>query len=201
MDANSNTMSEKRRIITISRQMGSAGREVGRLAAELLGYQFVSREIINQAAQRAGSPEAALAAIDELGLLGLCPSEKDCQAYIEAVNTVIQELAEEGGIVILGRAGQAILSDRPDVLHVRVIAPAVLRAERVAGQQGISLAGAAAQVEASDRYRRNYLRRYYQQKWDDPNLYDLTINTARISPSEAAGLIYQAAVTEAKTNA
>lgn len=178
--------------ITISRQMGSRGGEVARLVAELLGYRLVWRDLINQAARRSGAPEVALAAIDELGLLGFCPSPKACLAYRQAVQQVMEELAAEGNAVIVGRAGQAILSGRPAVLHVRVIAPSSVRAGRVALQKEVTLECAQAQIEASDRYRRNYLRRFYKIRWDDPDLYDLTLNTARLTPAAAAQLVGQA---------
>src|SRR5512143_2128601 len=96
-------------IVTISRQLGSLGSEVARLVAERLGYRLVWRELINQAARRSGAPEAALAAIDDLGLLDICPSPQACQAYRDALKQVIEELALEGNCVILGRAGQVLL--------------------------------------------------------------------------------------------
>jgi len=181
-------------IVTISRQIGSLGCEIARLAADLLGYRLVWREVINKAACCCGVPDAALADIDELGLLGLKLSPKASQAYIKAVGHVIEELAAEGDVVIVGRGGQAILRGLPNVLHVRVIAPADLRAERIALRHHIPLEGAQAQVEARDRYRRNYLKRFYHINWDDPELYDLTLNTARLSSDEAARHIVQAAL-------
>jgi cytidylate kinase len=176
-------------VITISRQMGSWGRDVAHAVAACLGYRMVWRELINQAALKAGLPEVALATIDELGLLGLHPSAQARRAYHDSVRQVIEGLAAEGNTVIVGRAGQVILRDRPDVLHVRVIAPANLRAERIASAQNITFEAAQAQVHASDRARSNYLRRYYNARWDDPELYDLIVNTARLSPDAAAGLI------------
>jgi cytidylate kinase len=92
-------------------------------------------------------------------------------------------------VVIVGRAGQVILRGRPDILHVKIIAPLALRAQRIARQQNIPIAAARAQVEASDRTRRNYLRRYYNARWDDPELYDLIINTERLTPTASADLI------------
>jgi len=178
--------------ITISRQIGSLGRDVGKAVAERLGYRMVWRDVINQAALQAGSPEVALATIDELGLLGLRPSAAARRAYHEAVQRVIEALADEGNVVIVGRAGQIILRDRPDVLHVKVMAPAPLRVQRVARDQGIALDAAQAQVEASDRARRSYLRRYYQARWDDPELYDLIVNTAYLDAQAAAALICEA---------
>lgn len=178
--------------ITISRQLGSLGEEVALAVADRLGYRVVVRELITQAARRAGRPELALATIDDLGLLGLKPSEQDRRAYQEAVRQVMHELAEAGGVIIVGRAGQVILSDLPQVLHVKIIAPAELRAERLAESQGISLAHAREQVKTSDRTRKEYLQRYYRVRWDDPQLYDVIINTARMSPDEAACLVCQA---------
>lgn len=178
--------------VTISRQMGSLGYEVAKELAEMLGFRLMWRELINQAALRSGKPEVALATIDELGLLGLCPSQKECKAYLKALKHVIVELADEGSAVIVGRAGQVILHSRLDVLHVRVIAPEEVRADRIARMHDVSLENARAQIEASDDYRRKYLKRFYKVRWDDPELYDLVLNTARVSPGMAANLIREA---------
>jgi cytidylate kinase len=179
-------------VVTISRQMGSLGYEVAKELADMLGYRLMWRELINQAALRSGKPEVALATIDELGLLGLCPSPKECKAYLKALKHVIVELADEGKVVIVGRAGQVILHNRSEVLHVRVIAPVEVRANRVALMHDISLENALAQIEASDEYRRNYLKRFYKVRWGNPELYDLVLNTARISPGMGADLIREA---------
>jgi cytidylate kinase len=178
--------------ITISRQLGSLGSQVAQHTADLLGYRLVWRDLIHQAARRAGAPEMALAVIDELRLFGLCPSPQACQAYRRAVEQIMQELADQGDVVIQGRAGQIILKDRPDTLHVRIIAPKDLRVERITQKLGITVEQALAQVEASDRYRANYLRRFYQARWDDPALYHLVLNTANLSPVQAGEIICQA---------
>lgn len=175
--------------ITISRQLGSLGTLVASEVAGRLGYRVVHRQLINEAARRAGAPEVALAVIDDLGLLGVRPSAQARQAYQRAVQQVMEELAAQGKVVIVGRAGQVILRQHPEVLHVKVMAPVPVRSERVARELGISLEAAHAQVLASDRARSEYLRRYYHARWDDPCLYDLIINTARLSPRAAADVI------------
>lgn len=178
-------------MVTISRTSGSLGSEAARLAAGQLGFRLVWREVINQAALRAGSPEAALAAIDDLGLLGICPSPKDCLAYRQAVQTLLEEYAGQGQIIIVGRAGQVILRGRPDTVHIRISAPVEMRVHRLVERQSISPEAALAQIEASDRCRKNYLKRFYHARWDDPDLYDLIINTARLSSIEVAEIISQ----------
>jgi cytidylate kinase len=176
-------------VVTISRQMGSLGCEVAHRAGQLLGYKIVWRELINQAAIRAGAPEVALAAIDELGLLGITPSKNAIQAYLNAINEVMQELVYEGNVIIVGRAGQIILKDVQPALHVRIVAPISLRVARIASAHRVSEDAARAQMTASDRYRRSYLKRFYHVEWDSPELYDLVINTAHFSPEKAAELI------------
>ena len=178
-------------VITISRQLGSLGDEVAQAIAERLNFRVICRDLINQAAIRAGAPEVALATIDDLGLLGLRPSTLARQNYHIAVREMMEEYSKEGNIVIIGRAGQVILKDHPNVLHVKVIAPSTLRAKRIAQAQNISLEAAQSQVEMSDKIRRNYLKRYYKVRWDNPELYDLIVNTARLNPSQAACLICQ----------
>jgi CMP/dCMP kinase len=176
-------------VITISRQLGSLGCEVANQVATQLNYRLVWRDLINQAAMRSGTPEAALATIDDLGLLGISPTASDHRAYIAAVESVMKELAGEGAVVIVGRAGQMILHSWPNVLHVQVVAPLDIRIQRVADDQRIAIEAAKAQVEASDAHRRKYLKRFYHVNWEDSSLYDLTVNTARLSIADAAELI------------
>jgi cytidylate kinase len=188
-------------VITISRQLGSLGSQVARETASLLGYKLVWRDLINASALRAGAPHTALAVIDELGLLGISLTKKEMKAFRKAIRQVMDELYHEGNIVILGRAGQCILGRKPGVLHVRVFAPANLRAERVAARHQISLENAVCQVEASDNYRRDFLKQFFKIAWDDPELYDLLINTAHLDATQSARLIAQAVNTQAQHHA
>lgn len=175
--------------ITISRQLGSLGSEVAQAVAARLGWRVIWRELINQAAREAGAGEMALATIDDLNLLGLRPRAEVRQAYLDAIARLMDEAASQGKVIILGRAGQVVLRERADTLHVRITAPLALRAERVAARQGISLQAAEAQVQASDRARRRYVQRFYHMDWDDSSLYDLIINTRRMAAEPAAELV------------
>lgn len=179
-------------VITVSRQMGSLGCDVADEVARCLSYKVVWREVINEAAIRAGVPEVALATIDELDLLGLRPSKDAVQAYHQAVHEIMRELYDEGQVVIVGRAGQVILRGMENVLHVRIYAPFELRVQRTAEKHQVSLETARAQVETSDQARTRYLKRYYQSRWDDPDLYDLMVNTANLDANSTALLICKA---------
>ena len=182
-------------VITISRQLGSLGSEIAQQVAHALNYDLIWRELVNQAALRAGAPEAALATIDELGLLNLHLSAQDRQAYRQAVKQILEELAVQGNKVIIGRGGQVVLANHPNALHVRIIAPASLRAERISQKQQISLECAQAQVETSDSHRISYMKRFFSVRLDNPTLYHLIINSGRIDVENAARLICQAAST------
>jgi cytidylate kinase len=178
--------------ITISRQLGSLGEDIAQKVAQQLGYRVVCRDLINQAAIKCGAPMGALELIDDLGLLNLHPTPKDRQAFLSAIKEVMDKLAKSGNVIIVGRAGQIILAEKPDVLHVKVSAPEYLRADRISRQLNIPHTAALAQVQASDRSRHDYLRRYYHVEWDNPDLYDLILNTARLNPDQGAKLICQA---------
>ena len=176
-------------VITISRQLGSLGTTLGRQVSARLGYRLVHRELINQAAHLAGAPDMALVTIDELGLLGIEPDESQQRAYLESVQTVIKDLAVAGNVIIVGRAGQAILQDHSNALHLRVVAPMERRVQRIVKAHGISLKAAKAQIEDSDLFRANYLRRYYNIGWDDPSRYHLVINTGHITLETSAEVV------------
>jgi cytidylate kinase len=178
--------------VTVSRQLGSLGTQIARGVAERLGWRMVWREVINEAARRAGAPEAALAMIDDLGLLDVDLRPEARQAYEEAVREVMGDLVEEGEVVIVGRAGQVILADRADVLHVRVIAPLALRVERIAAMHQVPAAAARARVEQSDRTRRDHLRGFHGVDWNDPRLYDLVLNTEQLTVEGCVDLVCQA---------
>lgn len=176
-------------VITISRQLGSLGTTLGRHVAARLNLRLVHREIINQAARIAGDPELALATIDELGLLGLEPDPTHQDAYLQAVRRVIEEEAVKGQVIIVGRAGQALLQDRADTLHLRVVAPLEVRVERIVKAHGTSPQAARAQIADSDSYRAGYLQRFYGIHWEDPSLYHLVLNTGQLDLETAAEIV------------
>jgi cytidylate kinase len=180
-------------VITLSRQLGSLGDEVAASVAQRLGLRLVGREVINRAAREAGAPEVALAAIDELGLLGIRPGQAAIRSYREKITQVVDEMAADGKLLLVGRGGQVMLAGRPGVLHVRVIAPRPQRIAYVARTCKISAEAATARVEAADRARADFVKRYYGARQGDPELYDLVLNMAHIDVETAADLICRAA--------
>lgn len=178
--------------ITISRQMGSQGDELALQVAERLGWRRICRDLINQAAIEAGVPQVALAELDELGFFGLRPRAKDWQAYQRQVERIITDLADQGDVVIVGRGGQMVLRGRPDVLHVRVIAPLETRVTQLQREKNMSTESARAMLDASNKGRARYIRRSYGISLDDASLYHMVINTGLLELTQATHLIVQA---------
>jgi cytidylate kinase len=179
-------------VITVSRQLGSLGCEIANSVAQRLGYRMVWRELINQAARQARTPEMALEMLDELGLLGLRPSLSTEKAYLNAVRELIEELAGAGNVLIVGRGGQSVLRGWPNTLHVRLIAPLDVRVQRLVERQAITAEAALAQIRASDRRRKRFVEHAYHVDWGDPDLYDLVINTAFVDVAQSTSLICHA---------
>jgi cytidylate kinase len=180
-------------IITLSRELGSRGDDIAVGVAEKLKLRLVGRDLLNQAARQAGVPEVALAEIDELGLLGVKPSRQALQRYRLTVEGAMSGQADAGDVMLVGRGSQIALADRPGVLHVRIIAPHAARVRCVQERCHVSAEAAAARITASDSARSGYLRRNYGARWDDPELYDLVLNTAHWTVGSAIDLLSLAA--------
>jgi cytidylate kinase len=113
--------------------------------------------------------------------------------YLEAMTTIIRELGAQGKIVILGRAGQMILADTPSALHVLCLAPFDTRAMRHAERQDISINDARREVTEGDRDREAFYRKHWKVDVNDPGLYDLCVDTSRLSYEIATEVIARAA--------
>lgn len=204
-------------IITLARQLGSGGGQVGELVAQRLGFVYVDREILRRAAEQAGVDAATLEDTDErrpsiLELMSsaivgyqlplvpeymppdvLLPATPSRDAYRRLIEDVMRDVASRGNAVIVGRGGQVILKNVQPALHVFIYAPFETRVRRIAERDGISEAEARNRARESDRNRSGYLKTYYGAEWQDPGLYDLVLNTGRFSLEESVDLVVAAA--------
>ena len=183
-------------IITISRQVGSFGDEIGTLAAEKLGYELISRELIHQEAQACDLDfKKACQAYEEETKPGgfferLFFGEPAYTPLFESMN---YDLAMRGNVVMLGRGANFALAPVPGVLKVRVVAPAELRAKRIARKKGVPMDEAASFVERYGHRRRALIESIYQKNLSDWANYDLIINTGDFSAEDGAGIVIAAA--------
>ena len=112
--------------------------------------------------------------------------------YLGLLTSVIHEYAAQGQAVIVGRGGQMILRERPDLLRVQCIASFETRVQNIIQREEIEWREAAQKVRTADEQRAGYMRRFYNVDWLDPGLYDLVINTDRLPLTLAADLLIQA---------
>lgn len=115
------------------------------------------------------------------------------EVYVELIRRVILEYAAAGNVIIVGRGGQVVLKDHPDALHVRVQAPKALRMLRLAERLGLDDKEAERQIQQSDKNRVRYMKHFFDTKWDDADLYHLSINTGKVAVDVATYLICDAA--------
>ena len=110
-----------------------------------------------------------------------------------AVGLVIKDIASQGNVLILGQGAQVWLRGYAGVCHVQVVAPLELRIKSLAERERLSAAAARRQVLNNDRARSDYLLRFHNERWLDPLLYHLVINTGPTSLEAAVSLIVHAA--------
>jgi cytidylate kinase len=176
-------------IVAMSETVGSGGTEIGRALATALGWEFADREIITKAAESFGEGVMELKhATEEKPTLWerFRQSQRRYMTYVEAT---VLELAARGNVVLVGRASTVILADVPHALRVRVIAPERLRADRIERQQGLTGAAAVDYVRDADRDLAARVRFLYHLDWEDPLLYDVVLNTERLTVGQAVGML------------
>jgi len=172
--------------VAISRQAGAGGSEIARLVGQQLGWPVWDKNLLERIAERYRLDRAMLELVDETEsswLYDVLGTWMDCRIvshdrYVSYLTRVILAVTRQHHCVLVGRGAQFLLP--PDKgLAVRIIAPMEVRAQRVMQQMGLSASQARRYIEETDRGRREFVRRFFHRDIDDPNLYDLVINTAR----------------------
>ena len=197
-------------IITIRGQMGSGATEIGRQVADRLHIDFVDREIIAKvAAQLQREEEEVITKEMPPGSLigriveALGNSGVDFQGayvpfwqtplgdtrYLQALETVVKELARSESLVIQGRGSQFILKDHPGALHVLVVAPMEVRVKRVMQDSHLNQEAAKREIANYESSRREFIKRYFKADREDPVFYDLIVNTGYFTYQAATSII------------
>ena len=195
------------RVLTISREYGSAGINTARMIASKLGWKLLDSELIDTIVERANIDPKVAQRFDERidpwlhrisrqalwhgafeGVAALDETEVfDAHTMAILTRRIIIEAAEIGDCVVVGRGAQCLLAGRADTFHVFVHAPRALRQEhlrkRLADVEDIERA-----MNTVDRRRAEYIRLNYNRNMYDPQLYDLMVNT-RIGVEAAVRLM------------
>ena len=168
-------------IITIAREHGSSGKQVGKLVAEKLGIPFYYKEMTALAAQHSGLDEGFISDINKNSpdmLHDMYLSTKAVQHAVAAQSSTIRRIAENGSCVIVGRAADHILRDHPDVVRVFIYAPQEYRIARVMEIYGDTRVEAEKNIRKSDDARAAYYKSISGSDWGDRRHYDLMVDSS-----------------------
>ena len=180
-------------IITISRQMGSWGTEIARGVAEKLCCECADKEMIGAILLRYGMATTLVEKFDEKKPLFWDSFSAQRKKFLRCIQKAVYDVAAKGRAVIVGRGGQILLKDFPGTLHVRIYAPLHVRLQRLLGSERMEEKQAHWMLRQSDQDSAGYIQSFFNAEWDDPNLYDLLINTDRLSVATAIQLIVRSA--------
>lgn len=197
---------ECKHTITISRQFGSGGREIGEALAKKLGITFYDKELISLAAKESGIDPTVFENVDEratnsllyslsMGLysfgngfssMGDLPVND--QLYI-LQHKIIKKLAADGPCVFIGRCADYVLRDKKNVCDIFIYADLDYRVDRAVKIKGVDPARAEQAVNKTDKTRANYYSFYSGKKWGRVENYDLCINSTNLTTEQCVDLI------------
>jgi cytidylate kinase len=178
--------------ITISRELGSEGREIGEQVAKILGYNFVDNQILEGVFRKYGLTKFNDLYTSAPGFWEL--TDPTNLLIVSMLNETMEALAYRGRMVIMGRGGFASLNEYADVLKVRIQAPFSTRVERVMARENIpSLPEAEERVQEDDRARQKFIKLFYNKQWDQETYFNLVLDTSSVSKEMAVNWIIEAA--------
>ncbi len=194
-------------IITIGRQCGSGGREIGKKLAEKLGIPFYDKELLRIAAEKSGLAPENMELYDEvptnsllyslsLGNYGMAMHHYDVpihQKVFMAQFETIQSLADKGeSCIIIGRCADYALASREQVVTVFVHSDPKLRVQRMMAQYSdLNEKKAADQIVKTDKRRANYHNFYADTRWGSCESYDLVVDSLKTGIDNTVELIAQ----------
>lgn len=195
-------------VITIGRQFGSAGREIGEKVAAHFGIKCYDKELLTRAAKESGFCEEMLANHDERPtnsflynlVMDTYSFGYNASSFVDmpisqkvflAQFDTIKKIAEEGPCVIVGRCADYALSDFKNCIHLFIYADEDARIKRISEKYNLSEAKAKDMILKKDKQRQSYYNYYSSKKWGRAESYDLCINSNMLGIEGTVRLIIQ----------
>lgn len=193
--------------IAITRTCGSGATHIGRILAKNLGVELYDRNLLRLASDESGIREELFAMADENQKQNLlfrvsqkvytgvykggviAPEKEDFTSNNNLFNyqaKVLQELADVSSYVVIGRAADYVLRDKPNLVRVFIYASREKCIQKEMDRQKIDWKKADKFITKTDKYRRDYYRYFTGQEWENMKNYDLCINTTALTYEEAA---------------
>lgn len=199
-------MGEKRLIITIGRQFGSGGSEIGTKLAEELGIHFYDKNILRMNSNESGIKESYFYLADEKAgnkllykiIDSLIPENNtpsfgsdltSADNLFRFQSEVIRKLAAEESCVIVGRCADYILEGTEGLVRIFLYADMEARIQRITEKGLYDAKDVVKNIKRMDKERRDYHRYYTGRSWEDFDNYDLIINTAKLGIDDSIRMI------------
>ena len=195
-------------IITIGRQYGSGGREIGEKLAKRLNIPYYDRELLSRAAKESGFCEELIENHDERPtnsflynlVMDTYSFGYNSSSFVDmpishkiflAQFDTIKKIADEGACVIVGRCADYALADYSNCVHIFIHADEDHKVKRLMNKYNMSEAKAKDTINKKDKQRQSYYNYYSSKKWGRADTYDLSINSSRLGIDGTVNLLVQ----------
>ncbi len=199
----------KRIVITIGREYGSGGRQIGKLVSSMLGIPFYDKELLNRAASDSGLSGGIYEKVDfrrsasllyslvrriensgyEPGLSELETDNRMTEKVFQVQKQVIKNIADEGSCVVIGRCSNIILANARGAVHFYIKAPYDYKVPLLKITNNMEPKKAAKYIKNGDKARSGYYKYYTGRKWGDPQDYNYVLDSSVLGVDGTAELI------------
>ncbi len=185
-------------VITIGREFGSGGHEIGKKLAQALGVRFFDGELISEASRQSGVCEDMLGKTDEkapgildYALLGGWGNESVLSggSFYILLSKVIRRLVDEQSCVIVGRTADYIMREHPHSVSVFIHAPEHYKLGRVCTENNINEDKAIEMMQKKDHQRAKYYSFYTDNEWGKSNNYNISIDSSKLGINGTVALL------------
>ena len=198
---------EEKFVITLSRQFGTGGHEIGAVLAQRLGVKLLDKQILNEVASKYGMVEEAVERIEARNPLWRDDFTQFYRQYMagveyngqehdqtshqlfEAQAAAIRKIAAEESCVIIGRCGFYIFRDHPNAMKIFIHADDDCRKQRIARRYDMTESDAAAMIVDNDYSRELYTKTFTGLDWTDARNYDVSLNVRRFGVNGAVDFL------------
>lgn len=193
-------------VITIGRQLGSGGREIGQKLAAQLGISFYDKELIRIASQQSGLKEEFFERVDEKKLFSLFPglfgihsavTDDFFSNYYLSNETlfmiqsdIMRKLTEEGSCIFVGRCADYVMKEQPNCLNIFISADTEDRIRRISERHKVPDSKAREIIEKTDKSRSGYYNYFSGKVWGAAQSYDLCVNSSFLGIEETVSFIH-----------
>lgn len=193
-----------RLLITIGREYGSGGREIGEKLAERLSIPIYDKQLITEAVQASGICQEVFDQYDETATNSLLyslvmgtynvnmPLPIPDQLFLEQFK-VIQKLAKKGSCIFIGRCADYVLEENPHLISVFIQGDEEDKIKRIMKRNNISESEAKKRMKSIDKARKTYYERYTNKSWGKTNSYDVTLNSSTFGIDRSVEFLYRMA--------